>query len=474
MTGRADLPGLLAMVRPRITLLVGVQVAAGFLLERPDSLAPLPWLVAGTLLVSAAGCSLNHWLERDADARMERTRGRPLVTGALSPRQVLAFGVAALLAGLALLAIGCRPLTVALQAGAALLYLGVYTPLKRRTSTNTWVGAIPGAIPVLAGAAAAHGTLSRLSLCVFALIFLWQLPHFFAIASMYREQYARGGMRMLSGDDPGDVLLRWQLPLMVMSVLLVSILPVLVGPARALYATVALVAGAGFLLSAFGFRARPERAQARRVVVASVAYLPLVLGALVADVACVEHDADATAAPADSSGLPVLSTLPPFELLDQDGRPLTRERLADGGPPWVVDFIFTCCSEICVPMSQRLVELQKEPLSARFLSITVDPQRDGPQALADYRAKYGGDPQRWTLATGTHEALEALGQQGFRLPVDTRGVPIDGVPQFTHSGRFALIDGQGRLRGTYSFDDAVELQKLRRDIAALAAESGTR
>jgi len=466
VTDKPDLPGLLAMVRPRITLLVGVQVAAGFLLERPDSLAPLPWLVAGTLLVSAAGCSLNHWLERDADARMERTRGRPLVTGALSARQVVGFGVAALVAGLTLLAIGCRPLTVALQAGAALLYLGVYTPLKRRTSTNTWVGAIPGAIPVLAGAAAAHGTLSRLSLCVFALIFLWQLPHFFAIASMYREQYRSGGMRMLSGDDPGDVLLRWQLPLMVMSVLLVSILPVLVGPARALYATVALLAGAGFLLSAFGFRARPERAQARRVVVASVAYLPLVLGALVVDVGCVEHSAS------DSSDLPVLSSLPDFELTDQGGRTLDRRQLADGGDPWVVDFIFTNCSGVCVPMTQRLVALQDEGLPARFLSVTVDPQRDDPATLTAFRTRYAGDPGKWKLATGSHDMLEELGQKGFRLPMETGRTPIEGLPGLAHSELFALVDGQGQLRGLYEYSDSLAMDRLRRDVAALRAAPG--
>jgi protein SCO1/2 len=139
-----------------------------------------------------------------------------------------------------------------------------------------------------------------------------------------------------------------------------------------------------------------------------------------------------------------------------------------------VDFIFTCCSEICVPMSQRLVSLQKEGLPVRFLSITVDPQRDGPAALADYRAKYGGDPRNWTLLTGSAEALQSLGEEGFKLPVDTRGVPIDGVPQFTHSGRFALVDGQGRVRGTYAFNDAVALQQLRRDVAALAGSPGAR
>ncbi len=479
MSGRRDVAGLLDMVRPRITLLVGVQAAAGFLLERPASLAPLPWLVGGTLLVSAAGCALNHWLERDADARMERTARRPLATGSLSARQVTGFGLAALGAGLALLLARCPPLTAALEALAAVLYLGVYTPLKRRTSTNTWVGAIPGALPVLAGAAAAGQGLSGLSLCVFALVFLWQLPHFFAIASMYREQYVRGGLRVLSGDDPGDALLRWQMPIMVMSVLLVSMLPVLAGPARALYAATALLAGAAFLWSAFGFRARPERAQARRVVLASVAYLPLVLGALVVDVACVGRTLpvaepaaqapEAAAAPAaDGSGLPVLSVLPEFELVDQDGLPLTRARLADGGDPWVVDFIFTSCAGICVPMTRGLVQLQQSDLPARYLSVSVDPQTDSPPVLAAFRGKWQGDAARWILATGSHAQIRHLGDEGFRLPVAT-GTTLtpEGYPDLFHSGRYALLDGHGRVRGTYEHGDSVEVERLRRDVLAL-------
>ncbi|MBM3985488.1 MAG: hypothetical protein FJ296_07355, partial [Planctomycetes bacterium] len=413
---------------------------------------------------------------------------RPLVTGALSSRQVLGFGVASLAAGLLLLATGCPPLTVALQALAAALYLGVYTPLKRRTSTNTWVGAIPGALPVLAGAAAAGHGLSKLSLCAFALVFLWQLPHFFAIASMYREQYARGGLRVLAGDDPGDRLLRWQLPIMVMSVLLVSMLPVLAGAARAPYAATALLAGAAFLWSAFRFRARPERARARGVVLVSVAYLPLVLGALVVDVACVRHDAPpahlaapalphAAPAPADDgSGLPILSALPEFELLDQDGQPLTLARLADGGEPWVVDFIFTSCAGICVPMTRGLVQLQQSGLPARYLSVSVDPQVDSPDVLRAFRDKWQGDAQRWLLATGSHEQVKRLGDEGFRLPVAT-GTTLtpEGYPDLFHSGRYALLDGRGRVRGTYEHGDSVEVERLRRDVDALrAATAGGR
>ncbi len=455
--------GLADLLRPRIGLLVVLEACAAFLLERPASLAALPWLALGTAAVAAGGCALNHWLERDTDALMARTANRPLVTGALSERAVLALGVALALGGLALLWIGCGPLAAGIEAGAAFVYLALYTPLKRRTSTNTWIGALPGALPVLAGAAAASGTLSRLSLIVFLLVFLWQLPHFFAIASMYREQYREGGLRMLSGDDPGDELLRWQMPLMVMSVMLVSALPVLTGAARALYGLVALLFGGLFLASAFAFRRRPERGSARRVVLASVAYLPLVLAALVVDVACGSQPA-APAAP-QGADAPDLGLLPEFSLIDQDGRPFTRAEMA--GAPWVVDFIFTSCAGMCVPMTSAFTRLQQEGLPAKFLSISVDPRRDSPAALSAYRAKWEGDVARWTLAVGSHEAVRDLAERGFKLPLETGAPTVDGMPELFHSNKFALVDGAGRVRGYYASDDALELDRLRRDLAAL-------
>jgi protoheme IX farnesyltransferase len=480
---RLDRAGLSALLRPRILGLVVVEAGAAYLVERPASLAPLPWLLSGTLLVSAAGCALNHWLERDTDARMERTRGRPLVTGALSPTQVLAGGVLALLAGLGLLAFGCHPLTVALEAFAALLYLGVYTPLKRATSANTWVGAIPGALPVLAGAAAVDGRLSASAWMLFGLIVLWQMPHFFAIASMYREQYRSGGLRMLSGDDPEDRLLRWQLPVLVMSVILLSIVPVLVGTAGPLYAVVALVLGAVFLESAFRFRGRPDRPRARRVVLASVLYLPVVLLALVTDVACIGRAPEGgggvlaaggqgSIAPADDgTGLPVYGELPDFELVDQDGQPFTRASLA--GEPWVVDFIFTSCGGVCVPMTRRMVDLQAEGLDARFLSVSVDPSRDGPPVLKGFREKWDGDESRWSLVVGSHEAVMGLANQAFKLPAGTGtgpgGTAVDGMPELFHSQRFALLDGRSRVRGYYAHDDELAIAQLRRDVAALRA-----
>jgi len=475
---RFDAASLASLVRPRIAVLVLFEAAAGFLVERPASVAALPWLLLGTLLCAAAGCALNHYLERDTDARMARTAIRPLVTGALAPRAVLAGGVAALLAGLAVLAAGCGPAVAAVQAVAALLYLGVYTPLKRRTSANTWVGAIPGALPLLAGGVAATGGVTRLSALLFGLIFLWQLPHFFAIASMYREQYRDGGLRMLSGDDPGDALLRWQLPVLVMSVILLSVGPVLAGPAGGAYASTALLLGAIFLWSAWRFRGQPDRGRARGVVLTSVAYLPLVLAALVVDVACIgrapPEGAASGPAPvaAPSGGLPTYSTLPEFELVDQDGRTLHRADLL--GRPWVVDFIFTSCAGACVRMTSHMTDLQKEDLGVSYLSISIDPDRDAPEVLSGYRAKWKGDPARWTLAVGSREAVMSLANEAFKLPAGQQVSTPDGLPELFHSQRFALVDGQGRVRGYYDATDGVALEQLRQDIARLAPAEASR
>ena len=538
---RLDRRGLAALVRPRIALLVLLVAAAGFLLERPHTLAPLPWLLAGTLFVAAAGCALNHYLERDADAAMARTRDRPLVTGALTPAQVVGGGLLSLALGLVLLWVGTTPEATGLEALAAVIYLAVYTPLKRRTSSNTWVGAIPGALPLAVGAAAAGGP-SPLSWIAFGLLFLWQLPHFFAIASMYRDDYVSGGLRMLSGEDPEDALLRWQMPLQVMSVMLLSLLPAVLGLAGTAYAAVALAVGALFLGSAFAFRWRPDRTQARKVVLASVVYLPLVMGALVIDVACGpgEHDhataaaadcelcdtdADAMAcdlcalpddglaagdagagdgsltgsggAPAgdrdddeddedddlvarlasltgarpkptieDGTGLPNHGALPDFALIGDDGQPFGRTDLLGG--VWVVDFIFTSCSGPCPVMSQTFVEQARLGLEGRFLSITVDPRRDGPEQLRAYRERHGGSADTWRLLTGESRAIQALAEGGFRLPVNAGEEAVAGMGPMFHSGKFALLDREARVRGYYDYTDRLSLERLREDAAALS------
>ena len=491
MSARLDVHGLTALLRPRIAILVLAVTATGYVLERPSSYDALGWALVGTLLVSAAGCSLNHYIEREADARMERTRSRPLVTGAMTEQQILWGSALALLIGLPLTAYGAGLAAASYLMLASVTYLAIYTPLKSRTSSNTWVGAVPGALPLIVGAAAAGGP-SPLAWAVFGLVFLWQLPHFFAIASMYREQYASGGMRMLSGEDPDDALLRWQMPLMVMSVMLMSVVPVVIGAADPVYGLAALGVGGVFLIAALAFRARPDRLRARRVVVASVIYLPLVLAALVLDVACsaqvegedaacedcvVAEDlagaeaqhahGEGTAAPTDGTGLPDHGLLPEFSLVADDASTFTRKELK--GDVWIVDFIFTRCAVTCGKMSDVYVQLMEEETPARFLSVTVDPRNDSPQQLVAYREKYSQDADTWRLLTGRAEDIQFFAEVGFRLPVNAGVEEVAGMPPLFHSGKFALVDKDARVRGYYDYRDELELKRLREDVARLAA-----
>lgn len=559
---RLDAAGLSGLIRPRIAVLVLVITAAGYVLEKPTVWSPLPWVLLGTLLVAGAGCALNHFLERETDAKMPRTAGRPLCTGALTERQVSWGGGLVMAVGFVILALGAGREATLWQLLAIVTYLVIYTPLKKRTSVNTWVGALPGALPVIVGAAAAGGP-TVLSWLVFTLVFLWQLPHFFAIASMYREDYVSGGLRMLSGDDPGDALLRWQMPMQVMSVMLVSVIPVLLGVAGAEYGLAALAAGLVFFVAALAFRKRPDRARARQVVIASVIYLPAVMAALILDVACqdttltadagasaamtdepacdacltpvvalteegvgceacdapdsgaevAEHEHDSSTALAseglladeaesvgdieaaiegefegvqgsvsrtvsleellsggpepidDGTGLTNHGELPEFALLDDSAKPFGKKQLL--GSTWVVDFIFTHCAGPCPIMSQLFAELSKEGLPTRFLSITVDPRRDSPQVLAEYRARHKGDAKDWRLLTGSHEAIQKLADAGFRVPVNAGVEPVVGMPPMFHSGKFALVDKQGRVRGYYNYNDRLALEQLREDIVLL-------
>jgi protein SCO1/2 len=192
-----------------------------------------------------------------------------------------------------------------------------------------------------------------------------------------------------------------------------------------------------------------------------VAYLPLVLGALVVDVACARR-----APPGEDGALPTFSALPEFELVDQAGQPFRRADMA--GRVWVVDFIFTSCAGACVPMTSRMIDLQGEDLGASFLSISVDPARDGPEALTDYRTKWDGDAELWTLATGSREAVLSLANEAFKLPAGQEVSTPDGLPELFHSQRFALVDPQGRVRGYYDSTDDLALAQLRKDVARLA------
>jgi protoheme IX farnesyltransferase len=273
------------LVKPRITLMVVVTTAAGFYLGARESIDLLRLLHAllGTGLVAGAASALNQVLERDTDGRMIRTRTRPLPSGRMDTAAALGFGLALAACGAVYLAAAVNLLTAVLGVATLALYVLVYTPLKRRSSLCTIVGAVPGALPPVMGWTAATGALSAEAWVLFAILFFWQLPHFLAIAWNHREDYARGGQPMLPVEDPNGASTARQIVLYCTALLPVSLAPSLVHLTGGLYFYGALVLGLVYLLA--GLHAARERSHAAALSLlrVSVIYLPALLALMTFD-----------------------------------------------------------------------------------------------------------------------------------------------------------------------------------------------
>lgn len=284
------LAAYLELTKPRIAVMVLVTAALGYYLgviftaEFPGW---LPFFIAmlGTGMAGAGASALNQYIERDIDARMDRTRERPLPTGVISPPSALYFGVVLALAGCFLLLFEINLLTAFLTLQSTFLYVLVYTPMKRLTWLNTSVGAIPGAMPPLIGWAAATGTLHAGAWILFAVLYIWQHPHFFAIAWMYRDDYARGGLKMLPVVKPDGKSMFMQVMAFSLVLIPVSILPVAIAPLGWVYSTGAFLLGLAMLICGAIFTLQQTHASAKRVLRMSLIYLPALLLLLLADVA---------------------------------------------------------------------------------------------------------------------------------------------------------------------------------------------
>jgi heme o synthase len=276
---------LLDLTKAGITAMVAVSAAAGMLVAAQTPTDPLLWLhtLLGTALVSAGASALNQVVEREHDGLMRRTAGRPIPAGRLHPDLALLCGVLLAVLGLLELAWGANLLAALLAAGTLAGYVFVYTPLKRVSSLATVVGAVPGAVPPLIGWAAVRGDLAPAAWVLFALLFFWQMPHFLAIAWLYRADYARGGFPMLSVSDEDGLRTSRQALLYCAALVPVSLLPSALGLAGAVYFVGALLAGAWFFVASVLFALDRSTAAARRLMLVSVFYLPLVLAALAAD-----------------------------------------------------------------------------------------------------------------------------------------------------------------------------------------------
>ena len=278
-TNTKPLTAYLELTKPRLTGLAVVSALIGFWLGSAGSLSWGKFLAVlfGTSLIGAGAGALNQYLEREADSQMYRTRNRPIPSGRIRPESALLFGVVTSIAGLAALALGANPLAGTLATVTLASYLFLYTPLKRRTALCTLIGAIPGAIPPMIGWAAARGSLGLESWLLFAILFLWQLPHFLAIAWSFREDYARAHFKMLPVLDPEGIMTGRQIALYCLALLPVSLLPTALGLTGFLYFLVALISGLAFLGIGLFAAAVRTREAAHRLFLASVIYLPWIL-----------------------------------------------------------------------------------------------------------------------------------------------------------------------------------------------------
>ncbi len=454
------------LTKPRLSALVLLTTGIGFWLGMRQSAQWLTGLFAliGTWLVVGGANALNQWMERETDAKMQRTRARPLPTGRLSPSQAYRFGWLLMIWGVAWLGLLVNWLSAMLAIAAALTYLLAYTPLKRRTPLCTLMGAIPGAIPPMIGWAAARNALGVEAWALFALLFVWQLPHFLAIAVLFHEDYTRAGMRMLPVMETHGYATARQTALYGLALVPVSLFPGVVGLGGAGYVVGALILSVLFFALAVRTALRRSSQSARQLFLASVIYLPILLGLLGWN----KISAHPPLAPAVAHALPQARQVPPFSLIDQEGRTFTHDTLK--GKVWVVDFIFTRCAGQCPLLMSRMATLSKAfqgtPM-VQFLSVRVDPSYERHARMRAYAAHSGINPERWQLLTGDPRDITQLIREGFRLGIVEGGSVEEPIP---HSVRFVLVDQQGAIRGYYDAMEADTLSRLQGDIKWLLAE----
>src|SRR4029453_18668395 len=277
LSARERINAYVELTKPRITFLIVLTSAAGFGLASKRGIDYLGLLSAlfGIAVLSSGIATLNQYAERDLDGLMRRTANRPLPAGKLAPWEALAFGAGLTVFSEIYLLVLVNPLSALLGLTVIAGYLFGYTPLKTRSSLSTVVGAFPGAVPPLIGWTAATGTLTVEAWVLFAILFLWQFPHFLAIAWMYREDYGRAGILMLPVVEPNGRVTAQQIVVYTLMLIPVSLLPTLMGMSGRIYFVGAIVLGLLFLYSSLRAAFSMSRQQARRLLLASVLYLPL-------------------------------------------------------------------------------------------------------------------------------------------------------------------------------------------------------
>lgn len=276
-SGRSRAADYVTLAKPRLNLLVVASTLAGYVMGGGDmsDVVRVLAMVGGTGLVAGGASAFNQVIERRTDALMRRTRQRPVAEGRLGPSDALAYASALSLAGLAILALAVNLLSAWVALATLVSYAAIYTPLKLKTSLATVIGAVPGALPPVIGWAAATGGLSQGAWVLFGILFLWQLPHFLAIAWMYREDYARAGLAMLPVLEPDGRSTARQSAIYAAALLPLSLAPTLVGMTTTAYFVAALILTLGFLGLALRFAWTRSVPDARRLFFGSILYLPV-------------------------------------------------------------------------------------------------------------------------------------------------------------------------------------------------------
>ncbi len=280
-----DVRVYLELAKARLAALVVLTALVGYVLAARGSFsaATLTWTAIGTALTAFGANILNQWLEADRDRRMQRTRNRPLPAGRITPRSAVIWGVGSAIVGLAVLDQGANRLTAALSLFVILLYVGVYTPLKVRTPLNTVVGAVCGAVPPMMGWTAATGRLELGAWILGGILFIWQVPHFLALAWMYRDDYARGGFRMMPASDPGGAVTGRAAFIHALALLPLTGALAAAGVTGMTYLVASQIVGLAFVALGWAFARQRVQLTARRLFLASIVYLPVLLALMVFD-----------------------------------------------------------------------------------------------------------------------------------------------------------------------------------------------
>lgn len=275
----------MTLVKPRITVFVGFAAFCGYYVAgaKEPAVARALHTILGTMFVSAGACTLNQYIERNLDSLMDRTRNRPIPSGRISPAAAFLFGFLFSITGIVYLALTVNPLAAAVSAFTLATYVFVYTPLKTRTSLNTIAGAIPGALPPVIGWAAARGEINFGAWLMFGIMFIWQLPHFLAIAWIYREDYRRAGMPMLPVIDASGDMVSRQMVLHSIALLLLSLMPYYAGLAGRVYFYGALFLGIAYVALAVRWTIHPMWLRAKQVFWASLVHLAALFALMIFD-----------------------------------------------------------------------------------------------------------------------------------------------------------------------------------------------